>query len=256
MDEFFSDFEKYRISKRVKISTMDSIIRNNIEDFSRNEIDVLFRGYIVLIYAFWEGSYKMLITTLYNFCRNLKIRNLPFNIRNPVVINLATYRKNTNYKISEIKDYNYIIEINDDIQSFLNKRLNSCLQDPKLEKNIMQCFKVDSNNPNYNIFTKFLSKYSLSLNKIITNCIEDNLIPNNFKEILDFIISARNSIAHGYEHLDQYIDYRDYIESKFLNIDKKNTEGVSDFLRDSTFYMNILYSQIVQAFKDRYMHHE
>ena len=57
IEELELNFNSFRNERRQKIITMDRIITDNTE-FEDSELDVLFRGFIVLIYAYWEGNYK------------------------------------------------------------------------------------------------------------------------------------------------------------------------------------------------------
>lgn len=250
MDEkIFTDFDNYRMEKRRKISIMDSIIRNN-DEFKDSEIDVLFRGYIILIYAFWEGSYKEIQKVFFLSLKQYSINDLPHTLKNTIVLDLSIEKREKSLKIGEITDYKTIKKIDSSIDEVLKKKLSEFDKDKNLEKH----FKEQSNNPNYSKLEQLLKKYNLSLNNILKRLISEGSIPENFKEYLDFIIKSRNSIAHGMDRLDGHDNYERYINSKFLNCDKFITEKVSDFLRDITFYMDVLYNEIIREFKDKYMH--
>ena len=251
MSAYFNQFDRYRFEKRSKINTMDSIIRNNTE-LTESEEDVLLRGYIVLIYAFWEGSYKKLAHSFYNFFKDRKINELPHNIKNKVIIELATERSDKNMKINEISDYRKFLKINEKINDNLEKKLSECEGHDKTER----YFKEETGNPNYNKLDVLLKKYYISLDKLIEELISENNMQSNFKEVLEFLVSARNSIAHGNENEDMHDGYKNYIVNKFLNGNKKGINDVSDFLRDTVFYLDLIFITIIDKFKDTYMHQE
>ena len=251
MSGYFNEFDKYRFEKRSKISTMDSIIRNNT-DLTDSEEDVLLRGYIVLIYAFWEGSYKKLANSFFNFFKYRKINELPHTIKNQVIIELSTEKSDKNIKINEVNDYRKFLKINEKININLEKKLLECEGYDKTEK----YFKEETGNPNYSKLDILLKKYCISLDKLISELISENNMPNNFKDVLEFIVSARNSIAHGDESRDMHDGYKNYIVNKFLNNNEKGIIDASDFLRETVFYLNMLFITIIDKFKDKYMHEE
>ncbi|EHJ02372.1 hypothetical protein CDLVIII_5909 [Clostridium sp. DL-VIII] len=251
MEDKFIQFDEYKLEKRSKISTMDTIISNN-EDFKESEIDVLFRGYIVLIYAFWEGIYKKIGDLFYEFFINRQIKELPYGIRNLVIIELSTDRNDRNCKIGEIPDYRKIVNINKKINELLNKKMLDCSDYERSQRH----FKEQTSNPNYDKLEKFLGKYNISLKKVINELLEGETIPENFIERLEFIVEARNNIAHGNENLGRHSNYKDYITERFLENRSSTAIEVSEFLRYTAFYIDTLYRSIIDTFKDKYMHHE
>lgn len=247
------NFEEFRTERRSKIITMDTILRNN-DEFKENEIDVILRGFIVLIYAFWEGNYKQIQENFYEIIKNEKIGNLPFLIKNKVLLDLSGDNKFINSKIKEITDYRKFTDATSAMKEAEEKKAS------QIEKRIDHHFKEFSNNPKIMDLEKLMKKYQLNLNKIIKKLIEENSLPEDFSERLDFIIHSRNSIAHGVENLGDLQGYKECIINQFL--DKDNSQrnisiiDVSDFLRDTTFFIDILYKEIYSSFKNKYMHEE
>lgn len=248
------NFEEFRTERRSKIITMDTILRNN-EDFKENEIDVILRGFIVLIYAFWEGNYKQIQENFYEIIKNEKIKNLPFTIKNKVLLELSGDHKFVNSKVKEISDYRKFTEVTSIMKESEEKRAF------EFEKRIDHHFKEFSNNPKIHNLENLLAKYQMNLDKIIKKLIEINALPEDFSNRLDFIIHSRNSIAHGVENLEDTQGYKDCIINQFLvENNSPNREigiiDVSDFLRDLTFYIDVLYKEIYTRFENKYMHEE
>lgn len=242
------NFQKFRTERRNKIITMDTIIRNN-DDLKEGEKDVLLRGFIVLIYAFWEGNYKEIQKLFFYILKEKKIKDLPHKIKNKVLIELATNQKERNKKIIEIEDYKQINGINSKIIQSLESKLSDYQQCDKL----CHHFKENSNNPSYEILTNMLSKYNISLSKLIKQMIKEYSLPHNFKDRLNFIIKSRNNIAHGVENIS---DYEELIISEFINKENSTIVDVSDFLNETTFYIDLLYNEIFSEFENKYMHIE
>lgn len=242
------EFQRFRTDRRNKITIMDTIIRNG-EDLKSGEKDVLLRGFIVLIYAFWEGNYKKIQNIFFDVLKNKKLKELPHKIKNKVIIDLATTSNEKNKKIVEISDYNQIISINTKINESLDKELTYYSQC----ENLKHHFRKNSNNPSYEILDEMLSKYNISLRKIISSLIEDGSIGENFKERLEFIIKSRNDIAHGAEIESEY---EELIISRFINKENPSIIDVSDFLNETTFYIDLLYNEILNEFFNTYMHME
>lgn len=249
MKDEFRLFDDYKMEKRSKISTMDTIIRNN-EEFKENEIDVLFRGYIVLIYAFWEGVYKKIGDLFYEFFAVREIQELPHGLKNSVIIELSTDNKEKQSKIGDLVDYRKIVHINEKITDLINKKICECENYDKVKTH----FKEQTNNPNYDKLEKFLKKYGISLRKIVEELIEERTIPEDFKKRLDFVVRSRNNIAHGNENLGNHDNYKDYICENFFEGNDISTSEISEFLRETTFYIDTLYRSIVEVFKNKYMH--
>ncbi|AIY83873.1 hypothetical protein U729_2626 [Clostridium baratii str. Sullivan] len=242
------NFQKFRTERRNKIITMDTIIRNN-DDLKEGEKDVLLRGFIVLIYAFWEGNYKEIQKLFFCILKEKKIKELPHKIKNKVLIELATNQRERNKKISEIEDCKQIDEINSKIIMALESKLSDYSQCDRL----CHHFKENSNNPNYTILTNMLSKYNITLKKLIKQMIEEYSIPDNFEDRLNFIIKSRNNIAHGVENIS---DYEEMIISNFIRKEDATIIDVSDFLNETTFYIDLLYNEIFSEFENKYMHIE
>lgn len=249
MCEYFKKFDAYRMEKRSKISIMDSIIRNNNE-LTDSEIDVLLRGYIVLIYAFWEGSYKKLSQVFYEFFKENEINKLPYGIKNSVLLELSTNRKDKKCKLEEIRDYRKIIDINNNIREYLDKILNKC---PNFELT-QKFFKEETGNPNLDKLKDFMNKYQISIDKLIYNLIIDKNFCDDFRKRLDFIITARNNIAHGNENERMHDGYQKYIIKNFMNNERDSIEDISIFLTETVFYIDLVFITCCNAFKDKYMH--
>lgn len=249
MEDRFAEFREYQLEKRAKISTMDTIIRNN-DDFKESEIDVLLRGYIVLIYAFWEGSYKKIGELFFEVFKEKLVTELPHEIKNSVIIELSTSKNDRKQKIGEISNYNKFISINDNITNVLNKKLLECSDYERTKR----YFKSQSNNPDYDKLTSFLKKYNISLKKIIQDLVDEGDFPTNFKQQLDFIVQSRNNIAHGSENLKGHNTYKNYIISNFLS-ERPNVqvEDVGNFLNNSSYYIYVLFGRTLEEFKKLYM---
>lgn len=251
MHECFVEFEKYKFNKRSRISTMDTILRNN-DEFKNIEIDVLLRGYIVLIYAFWEGNYKKLQDTFLKFFSEKKVSEIPDNIKKILVIELSIHKKEKNYTLLQLNNFNRIKEINSVIDTILDLKLSECAKNNEIKK----YFYEFSNNPNYDKLNSLLFKYSMFLDKIINSLKLDGNIAFDFKERLEFIIGSRNEIAHGSEILGNHNSYKEYIQEKFFDNEEKTIEEISGFLRDISYNIDVLFASIVDEFKYKYMHKE
>ena len=251
MNECFREFEQYKFNKRTRITTMDTILRNN-DEFKESEIDVLLRGYIVLIYAFWEGNYKKLQDTFFEFFSQKKVSQVPEHIKKILVIDLSISRNEKKYTLLQLRSFTRIKEINDIIDNILDLKLSECSK----YSEIKGYFYEFSNNPNYDKLKKLLSKYSMFLDKIVNSLKLDNSLSNNFKQILEFIIDSRNAIAHGSETLGRHNGYKEYIQERFFDGQDKTVEEISGFLRDISFNIDVLFTSIVDEFKYMYMHEE
>ena len=246
------NFERFRRDRRNKITVMDTIIRNN-DEFKEGEKDVLLRGFIVLIYAFWEGNYKKIQDIFFEILKEKKLSELPHKIKNRVIIDLVTTKKERNKKIVEIEDYNQITGIHSKITDALEKNLSSYEECNKLK----QHFRENSNNPSFLILENMLSKYNMSLRRIVNELIQEEAISEDFEKRLEFIIGSRNSIAHGAENdLENFNDYEEVIISKFISKDEPTIIDVSSFLNETAFYIDLLYNQIYNEFLNKYMHEE
>lgn len=251
MNECFTEFDKYKFDKRSRIITMDTIIRTN-DNIKENELDVLLRGYIVLIYAFWEGNYKKLQDIFFEFFSNKKVSELPKHIKDKLVIDFSINKSEKKYTLLDLSGYDRIREINNKIEEILSSNLNEC--DNYHKKKIY--FYEDSNNPKYDKLKKLLLKYSMFLDKIVNSLITDNNLSSDFKVRLEFIIEARNSIAHGSETLGPHNGYKEYIENKFFDGETNSIEDISKFLSNIAFEIDMLFRSIIDEFKEKYMHQE
>ncbi len=245
-EQIKSDFYTFRTERRQKIITIDRIIRDNNE-FNDSELDVLFRGFIVLIYAFWEGNYKELQNIFFEFFKYEKIKKLPHNIQHNVILELSLDKPTKNSKFGEIKDYLKFKNIYDNIVQNLEKTISD------FEKvNLRYIFDESSNNPDYNKLKLLLGKVHLNLDNLIYAFSQNNNFPENFKERLSFLIFSRNSIAHGQENSNEYSTYQATIKANFFNNESIDINTISEFLLDTSFYIDVLYKIILEAFLDKY----
>lgn len=215
--------------KREKIHYMHTIIKNNI--YKDYEIDILLRGYIILIYSFWESSYNNLWEVFYYFLSKVKTADLPFRIRNEILLNKIVNIRKFDQKINELKTFNYITKANKGIESALNKVVDD-INDTE------ECFKKSSNNPNIEILCDFLKLYNMKLET-------EDLI----KRKIGFLVEARNDIAHRGETEK---DYKLEIQSKFNDIKKSEI----DILQDITLDISELFRTVIFEFKKKYSMHK
>lgn len=243
------NFNSFRNKRRQKIITMDRIITDNAE-FEDSELDVLFRGFIVLIYAYWEGNYKELQDIFYSFLSSKKISNLPHQIKTPVLIELSTNSSSRSKNLAEFNDYKQLETIYNHIKNNLDKKILD------FDCDLRHKFYENSNNPNYTKLEKFLSKFNISLNKLVKRLCDDTSISSDFKDKLEFIIFSRNDIAHGRENIGLHKTYQEIISEKFLNNKPSTPYDITNFLSEIAFEIDLLYKTILEELLNKYKEEE
>lgn len=248
-----NNFERYRTDRRSRLSAMDTIIRNN-EDFKESEKDVLIRGFIVLIYAFWEGNYKELQKVFFEDLKEKKIKDLPNSIKDKVIINLSSKSKQKdgkpNIQIIEVSQYKQLIEIS----SMIDRNLELSILETNKEEVLKKYFMEGSGNPDYDKLNGLLKKYDLSLRSITRKLKEYDFIKDDLKDRIKFIVKARNNIAHGFEDIGEYKTYEEFINDEFIKKEESTIVDVSNFLIETAFYIDLLYKEIYECFINKYMH--
>lgn len=245
IEELELNFNSFRNERRQKIITMDRIITDNTE-FEDSELDVLFRGFIVLIYAYWEGNYKEIQDIFYNFLSRKKISNLPHQIKTPVLIELSTNSSIRNKNLSEFSDYKQLESIYNDMKSNLDKKILD------FDIDLRHKFYENSNNPSYIKLETFLSKFHINLNKLVKRLCDDTSLSSNFKCKLEFIILSRNDIAHGRENIGLHKTYQEIIAEKFLGNRPSTPYNITTFLSEIAFEIDLLYKTIFEELLNKY----
>lgn len=207
--------------KKERINYMHQIIKKVKEDevCNRLQLDVLLRGYIVLIYSLWESAYKDLHLFFHNALKEKKVNELPHNIKNRILCDRLEKAKN-----KEIKTY----------RCFERLRKEYCdLLEVTVKDIDKKYFNHLTNNPNLDILNEFLSFYAFKI-----------LVEEEVEEKIKYIISARNDIAHSGKEIN---NFKDDIKKRF------NREEEIDFLQEVTFEIFKIFNTIINKFEEKYL---
>lgn len=207
--------------KRERINYMHQIIRKIKEDKIYNDLqlDVLLRGYIVLIYSMWESAFKDLHLYFYNSLKSKKVKELPYNIKNKI---LCEKLENAKKSHREIKSYRCIEKL---------KYEHDQLKETFVENMDKKYFNYLTNNPNIKILKEFLSFYSFSIS------LEEETINK-----IQYIIEARNDIAHTGGSIN---NFQNDIKDKF------EYEEEIDFLQDISLEIFSIFNEIINKFEEK-----
>lgn len=216
MEELKKEFQKYKIEKRIEISTMSSLIENLIGEFSKKEKNLLISSYIVLTYAYWESCFHKFQNLMFEEFKYVPIKSLPFDLRNNVSLTLANVSSGKNKKklISEIKSIGIFEGMMNTVRENEESNVIQIIEkysDRLEEKEIKKHFLLDTANPNLDRFQIMLKNYGVKLEQILEDGIHNSKIKPYFANGLNFIVQQRNSIAHKNEKImyneAEYDDY-------------------------------------------------
>lgn len=206
--------------RRERINYMHQIIKKVKEDQICNplQLDVLLRGYIVLIYSLWESAFKDLHLFFYNSFKEKKVNELPHKIKNKILCNKLEKAQN-----KKIKTF-YCFEV-------LKKEYVDLLE-TKVKDIDITYFNYFTNNPNLDMLDDFLSFYAFKV-----------LIKEEIKNKIEYIILARNDIAHSGKQIS---NFKDDIKDKF------SYEEEIDFLQEATLEIFNIFNNIINKFEEKY----
>lgn len=234
---------KYQFDKRIRITSLNKIIYSYHQDnTSITDLDVLLRGSLILIYAFWEGNYHFLEEEFYNFFLDKRISDLPSKIQDSILFSLA--KDNQGSPISKINSYKSIVDIDLKLKNSMDKIAKSLQPKPESFK---QFFGIPSMNPKYEVLRKFCEKYDVDFKGILQTLKADDMISKNFEKNLECIISCRNKIAHGDEKLINASNYMEYIDNSLVDVNTKEIGDIISFLNKFTADINTVYLEIMNS---------
>lgn len=228
-DEFLSFVSK----KREKINFMRQVIKNSQDEekLKPMQLDVLLRGYIVLIYVLWESAFKTLHEYFFEILKEKKVEELPYNLKNEILCSLLiSIQKN------EIKSFRCMEKAKKDFDDLINLIVN---EKPQLK----EYFQCKTNNPTIDKLKEFLSKFAISVP-----------ISAKLKEEIEYIIYSRNDIAHSGKYVENYSEslkkLLDRISESFP--DEVESKNEMDLLQEITLDVYILFENITNVFEERY----
>lgn len=207
--------------RRERINYMHQIIRKVKEDQICNplQLDVLLRGYIVLIYSLWESAFKDLHLFFYDSFKEKKVKELPHKIKNKILCNKLEKAQN-----KKIKTY-HCFEV-------LKKEYIDLLETKVKDINTIY-FNYLTNNPDLNMLDDFLSFYAFKV-----------LVEEDIKEKIKYIILSRNDIAHSGKQIN---NFKDDIKNNF------SYEEEIDFLQEVTLEIFNIFNNIINKFEEKYL---
>ena len=228
-DEFLSFVSK----KREKINFMRQVIKNSQDEekLKPMQLDVLLRGYIVLIYVLWESAFKTLHEYFFEILKEKKVEKLPYNLKNEILCSLLI-----NIQKNEIKNFRCMEKAKKDFDELINSIVN---EKPELK----EYFQCKTNNPTIDKLEGFLSKFAFSVP-----------ISPKLKKEIEYIIYSRNDIAHSGRHVENYSEslksLLDEISEIFPNEVKSKNE--IDLLQEITLDIYVLFYDITNIFEKKY----
>lgn len=208
--------------KRERINYMHQIIKKVKEDeiCSELQLDVLLRGYIVLIYSMWESAFKDLHHYFYNSLKEKTVQELPFKIKNKILCECLEKAR-----IKEVKNHTCIERL---------KTQYDLLKSSYVRDIDIKYFNYFTNNPNIEILKEFIAYYSFKI-----------MLSEENEKRVEYIIKARNDIAHSGKKIN---NLQNDIKSAF------NCKEEIDFLQDVTLDIFVIFNNIINTFEEKFMH--
>lgn len=209
--------------KKERINYMHQVIKKIVEDSgaTKPQLDVLMRGYIILIYSLWESAYKDLSFYFFYELSEMTIESLPFKLKDKILC----------FKLEKIKEKKLTTHR---CLECVNKEINNIkITKVKDYKNITNFFSEHSNNPDLESLLKLLSLYAFKIE-----------ISDESRKQIEFIIKSRNDIAHSGKIIE---NYNEYIISNF-----GTSKLEIDILQDITLNIFILYKSVIDNFRKKY----
>lgn len=208
--------------KRERINYMHQIIRKVKEDkiCSALQLDVLLRGYIVLIYSMWESAFKDLHYYFYDSLKEKTVQDLPFRIKNKILCECLEKAQD-----KEIKSHLCI----ENLKRKYDALKLTCVKDIDIKY-----FNYFTNNPNIKMLKDFMAYYSFK-----------TILSEEVEKKVEYIIQARNDIAHSGKIIN---NLQNDIKNAF------NCEEEIDFLQTVTLDIFVIFNNIVNTFEEKIMH--
>lgn len=221
--------------KREKINFMHQVISKMREEktINNSQLDVLLRGYIILIYVLWESGFRNLSEYFFSFFENkdIKVENLPHNLKNEILCSLLL-----EFQKKEIKNFKCMEKVKISFDNLNNSNL-------KKNSNLKNFFQSNSNNPKIELLTKFLNKFAFSVE-----------ITDKEKTEIEYIIVSRNDIAHSAGTVKNFTtnikEFLDKFKEKFPDESIPKTD--IDFLQDITLDIFKIFKEITDSFEKKY----
>lgn len=249
MKDKIKDFSDYRLKKRQEITSMQSIITDLNTELRESDRNLLISSYIVLTYAYWESCFHKFQSLLFIWYQNKKIKNLPYELRNKVYLELSKQAaaSNKNKTISEIKSSNVFDNIYNKIHSSKEKNLIEL----DLINKTKYIFINTTENPKISHIEEIMKNNNENLSRFLSNLKQDGILNSYFELGIAFIIDQRNSIAHKNEGII-------YKKKSYKNFDKcyeelkkdcsinLNNDCIENFIQDMSYQIDIFYNKLVE----------
>ncbi|WP_196607345.1 HEPN domain-containing protein [Pectinatus frisingensis] len=246
MEQEIKEFNTYKTTKREEINSMHTIITNIKNEVSLKEKNLLIASYIVLTYAYWESCFQKFQKLLFTKSKNIPIKNLPFNLRENIYLELAKNAagKNKNKYIKDISTHS----IFDNIYNKIHTNETKTVTDIGIDiREISHIFINNTQNPNIDVIKNLLNKYNKNLDSIL----KEPSIENYFCPGIAFIIEQRNSIAHTNEHINykgaDYDNFDECFSSLSQNISElKKIHTIEDFIQEMSYQISVFFTVLIE----------
>lgn len=227
-DEYF----QFVSDKKTQINYMHQVIKKGIEGENHTKVqyEVLLRGYIVLIYSFWEGAYKSLPSYFFEKLKEIKVESLPYRLKDKII-----KQKINNKKAEEMKSHRWLEVLNRDVNLLKNTACGN-------HSTMIEFFKNNSNNPKTSDLIDLLVLYHFTVP------IEEDL-----RKEIDFIIQSRNDIAHsGMVVRDYHLKIFEEFNMNLVESEEIQRNEAVNKLQRILNNIFVLYKDIADKFQEKY----
>ena len=205
--------------KKERINHMHQVINKMKENgelsITNRQYEVLIRGYIVLIYSFWESSFTSLGKCLITIYNDIKLEDFTFKMKDKIFIKYLKEKSN------HIGNHNWLESNYNSYQVLLSKTLK--------ETNFEYHFYSNSNNPKLCDLESFLGLFHKRIS-----------ISENTEKLISYIINSRNDIAHSGSLTQDYeLD---------IKINFNATIDTIDILQGATNEIYNLFKNVIDKF--------
>lgn len=218
------DYLRVLSLKKERINYMHQIIKKVKDEniVTSQQLDVLLRGYIILIYSMWESAFKDLHQYFYTGLSNLEINALTYNLKNKILCKLLEKAKKSS---SEIRSHLCFERIHREYEEEKMKKVSNLPT---------SYFAYESNNPTLRMLNEFLGWYNMGIN-----------ISDTLKKEIEFIIKSRNDIAHSGIRIN---NLQTLIENEF----RESNQTEIDLLQEIVMHIYVLFNDITIDFERLY----
>lgn len=227
--------------KKEKIDYMHQVIKKSLLDnyISSIQYEVLLRGYIVLIYSFWEAGYKSLPEFFFKRFEFKKMNILPAKLKNKIYDH-----KILSYKLGSGSNHKIIQEKYEEFQNLKNSRVYEIFEER------LELFGELSNNPKIKHLKKVQELYHMGIR-----------VDKELENKINFIIESRNDIAHAGARVENYFteafdklkiqEIKDR-SSRERAASKEEKELVIDQLQNILNNIFMKFKEIIDMFDQKY----